>query len=254
MEAFPRPTRRVARYVRSRHFRRRAPRRAPDLGTERPQAISSWRQRPDSVVLVAEGDLQDDERGGFNQRRLRTSFYPAKRALDLRDAVVYDSFGGREYSDSPRAIHEELVRRGAPLEHLWVVRDEAFRVPENAVGLRHGSTGVLRSAGPSPLRRGERLLAELVPAQARPDLRADVARLPAEDERLLAGPTARRAPRLPSRAGPEAGELAVRRVAGPRQRRRFSSTPFPLDRSCSKRACPGRICCTVRTATGWPRM
>ncbi len=93
----------------------------------------------DTVVLVAEGDLRDDERGGFNQRRLRTSFYPAKRALDLRDAVVYDSFGGREYSDSPRAIHEELARRGAPFEHLWVVRDEAFRVPENAVGLRHGS-------------------------------------------------------------------------------------------------------------------
>jgi CDP-glycerol glycerophosphotransferase len=93
----------------------------------------------DSVVLVAEGDLRDDERGGFNQRRLRTSFYPAKRALDLRDAVVYYSFGGREYSDSPRAIHEELVRRGAPLEHLWVVRDQAFGAPENAIGLRHGS-------------------------------------------------------------------------------------------------------------------
>ena len=93
----------------------------------------------DTVTLAVERDLRDDERGGFNQRRLRGSFYPSKRVLDLRDAVVYDSFGGREYSDSPRAIHEELVRRGAPLEHLWVVRDEAFRVPETAVALRQGS-------------------------------------------------------------------------------------------------------------------
>jgi CDP-glycerol glycerophosphotransferase len=93
----------------------------------------------ESVALVAERDLEADERGGVNQRRLRTSFYRAERERDLRGAVVYECFGGREYSDNPRAIHEELVRRGAPLEHLWVVRDAAFTVPESAVALRHAS-------------------------------------------------------------------------------------------------------------------
>jgi CDP-glycerol glycerophosphotransferase len=32
--------------------------------------------------------------------------------------VVYNSFNGR-YSDNPRAIYEELARRGAGYEHLW---------------------------------------------------------------------------------------------------------------------------------------
>jgi CDP-glycerol glycerophosphotransferase len=92
-----------------------------------------------SAALVVEPDLTVDERGGFNQRRLRTDFYPAKRAGGLRDAVVYDCFGGCAFADSPRAIHDELVRRGAPFEHLWVVRDAAFDVPDTASVLREGS-------------------------------------------------------------------------------------------------------------------
>jgi CDP-glycerol glycerophosphotransferase len=90
-------------------------------------------------VLSVERDLAEGERGGFSQRKLGTSFYPRQREARLRDAVVYESFGGRAYSDSPRAIHEELVRREAPLEHLWVVRDGAFQVPSTARPLRRGS-------------------------------------------------------------------------------------------------------------------
>ena len=93
----------------------------------------------DSAALAVERDLDDDERGGFQQRVLRSSVYASQRAGELRDAVVYDCYGGREYSDSPRALHEELVSRGAPFEHLWIVRDAAFRVPETAVPVRHGS-------------------------------------------------------------------------------------------------------------------
>ncbi|MGH3023383.1 MAG: CDP-glycerol glycerophosphotransferase family protein [Gaiellaceae bacterium] len=93
----------------------------------------------DSAALAVERDLDDDERGGFQQRRLRTSVYAAERERELRAAVVYDCFGGREYSDSPRAIHEELVARDAPLEHLWIVRDAAFEVPATAVPVRRGS-------------------------------------------------------------------------------------------------------------------
>ena len=35
--------------------------------------------------------------------------------------VVYNSFNGR-YSDNPRAIYEELARRGAAHEHLWTAK------------------------------------------------------------------------------------------------------------------------------------
>jgi CDP-glycerol glycerophosphotransferase len=90
-------------------------------------------------VLSVERDLSDGERGGFAQRTLRTSYYPSQRQGRLRPAVVYECFGGTQYSDSPRAIHEELVRRETPLEQLWVVRDAAFVVPETARPLRQGS-------------------------------------------------------------------------------------------------------------------
>ena len=91
------------------------------------------------AVLHVQRDLDDDERGAFNQRRLRDTAYAARRSESLRDAVVYTSFGGRQYSDSPRAIHEELVRRGAPLDHYWIVRDGMCEVPETATVVRAGS-------------------------------------------------------------------------------------------------------------------
>jgi CDP-glycerol glycerophosphotransferase len=90
-------------------------------------------------VLDAGRDLDDDERGLYNQQRLQARVYAPARTAPLRDAVVYSSFIGRQYSDSPRAIHEELVRRGAPLKHLWVVRDGRCAVPDTATVLREGS-------------------------------------------------------------------------------------------------------------------
>ncbi len=91
------------------------------------------------ALLSVQRDLAEDERGRFHQGRLQASAYRAARSAPLRDAVVYASFLGRQYSDSPRAIHEELVRREMPLEHLWVVRDGQCNVPESATVLREGS-------------------------------------------------------------------------------------------------------------------
>ncbi|MEJ5945740.1 CDP-glycerol glycerophosphotransferase family protein [Pseudokineococcus basanitobsidens] len=42
-----------------------------------------------------------------------------------RVRVVYNSFGGR-YADSPRAVHEALLRRGDDVEHVWLL-DERHR-------------------------------------------------------------------------------------------------------------------------------
>jgi CDP-glycerol glycerophosphotransferase len=91
------------------------------------------------AVLVVRRDLDEDERGAYHQRRLRRTVYSPAATAPLRDAVVYSSFLGRQYSDSPRAIHEELVRRDAPVEHLWVVRDGRCSVPASATVLREGS-------------------------------------------------------------------------------------------------------------------
>jgi CDP-glycerol glycerophosphotransferase len=92
------------------------------------------------AVVVAYRDLDDDgERGRFHQRQLRQGVYAPGREQPLRDAVLYMSFGGRQYSDSPRALHEELVRRGSSLDHLWVVRDGRCVVPSTATAIRSGS-------------------------------------------------------------------------------------------------------------------
>ena len=99
--------------------------------------LGVWQQGP--LVLAVERDLDDGERGGLAQRRLRMTDYPAARRGELRSAVLYESFGGRECSDSPRAVYEELVRREAPFEHLWVVDDAAFVAPEGSTAIRKGS-------------------------------------------------------------------------------------------------------------------
>jgi CDP-glycerol glycerophosphotransferase len=93
----------------------------------------------DSAALVVARNLELDESGPYHQRRLREQVYVARRHEPLRDAVLYTSFHGRQYSDSPRAIHEELVRRNAPLEHLWVVADGQCEVPGSANVVRDGS-------------------------------------------------------------------------------------------------------------------
>ena len=93
----------------------------------------------DRALLAIERDLDDDERSMFHQRQLEEHGYRARRAAPLRDAVVYVSFGGRQCSDSPLRIHEELVRRGAPFEHLWVVHDGMVRPPQSASVIRTGS-------------------------------------------------------------------------------------------------------------------
>jgi CDP-glycerol glycerophosphotransferase len=95
--------------------------------------------RDGDAVLLVDRDRDAGERGRRQQRRLRATVYGGGRGAPLRDAVVYLCYGGRQYADNPRAIHEELVRRGAPLEHLWVVRDGRCRVPGTAAVLRSGS-------------------------------------------------------------------------------------------------------------------
>ncbi|WP_103513481.1 bifunctional glycosyltransferase/CDP-glycerol:glycerophosphate glycerophosphotransferase [Streptomyces sp. SM10] len=82
----------------------------------------------DRLCLHSGSALAPEDRGAYGQRRLRER-YASARGGELRDAVLYSSFDGRQYSDSPRAVHEELVRRSTGVEHLWVVRDQQAAVP-----------------------------------------------------------------------------------------------------------------------------
>ncbi|MEY9969326.1 CDP-glycerol glycerophosphotransferase [Streptacidiphilus sp. MAP12-16] len=102
----------------------------------RGKKVALRRRWHDYLLLTSESDLTDEEAGPYHQRMLRTKHYPAARTKPLREAVLYDAFTGGAYADSPRAIHEELVRRGSDLEHLWVVADLQAEIPATAKPVR----------------------------------------------------------------------------------------------------------------------
>jgi CDP-glycerol glycerophosphotransferase len=90
----------------------------------------------DRLSMLVHSAMPDHARGPYRQKILRTKEYQAARRRPVRPAVLFDAFKGTQYSDSPRALHEELVRRGADLEHLWVVRDDQVQVPASATPVR----------------------------------------------------------------------------------------------------------------------
>ncbi|MFC7014711.1 CDP-glycerol glycerophosphotransferase family protein [Streptomyces viridiviolaceus] len=90
----------------------------------------------DRLSLLVHSAMPDNARGPYRQKLLRTKAYPAARRQRVRPAVLFDAFKGTQYSDSPRALHEELLRRGVDLEHLWVVRDDQVQVPPSAIPIR----------------------------------------------------------------------------------------------------------------------
>ncbi|MGS2643476.1 CDP-glycerol glycerophosphotransferase family protein [Streptosporangium sp. LJ11] len=89
----------------------------------------------DEAVFTVSDDLRASGRPK-QQRLLREDFYPARSREPLRPAVLFDSYGGRQFSDSPKAIYEELVRRGADLEFMWIVRDGQVELPEGVTPVR----------------------------------------------------------------------------------------------------------------------
>ncbi|GAA3607654.1 CDP-glycerol glycerophosphotransferase family protein [Marihabitans asiaticum] len=87
-------------------------------------AITSARRERSIRELVTGSEL-----GALLIRRARRHrwYFPAMRRLlalarllPARDAVLFESGIGKQYSDSPRAIYEELVRRGDPRTKVWV--------------------------------------------------------------------------------------------------------------------------------------
>ncbi|MFC7302834.1 CDP-glycerol glycerophosphotransferase family protein [Streptomyces monticola] len=90
----------------------------------------------DRCSLLVHSAMPDNARGPYRQKLLRTKAYPAARRKSVRPAILFDAFKGTQYSDSPRALHEELVRRGVGLDHLWVVRDDQVEVPPTATAVR----------------------------------------------------------------------------------------------------------------------
>lgn len=92
----------------------------------------------DQLVLESGPALDVRERGGYHERLLRERF-AALRGGPRHDTILFSSFDGRQYSDSPRAVHEELLGRDSPFEHLWAVRDQQAALPAGVRAVAYGS-------------------------------------------------------------------------------------------------------------------
>ncbi|QVQ53943.1 CDP-glycerol glycerophosphotransferase family protein [Spiractinospora alimapuensis] len=100
----------------------------PHKGSTRTFTVD--RRFGDRIFLASGSPLRPEDRGSYHQRRLKEDFAREQRQLPLRNTVFYYNYHGRQFSDSPRAIHEELLRRGIEIdEHLWGVEDGQVQLP-----------------------------------------------------------------------------------------------------------------------------
>lgn len=100
------------------------------------------RTRSDAVRVRIDPPLRDDERGAFAQMQLRRAYQVMPPVTEDPTheprPVYYECYYGVSCTDSARAIHDELVRRGAPVRHVWGVADHSVPVPPGAEAvLRH---------------------------------------------------------------------------------------------------------------------
>jgi CDP-glycerol glycerophosphotransferase len=73
---------------------------------------------------------RESDAGGRNQELRRVRDYPRARTRPLTDAVLFQAWGGKQYSCSPRAIFEEMRRQGRDERLVWVRRNTSVDVPE----------------------------------------------------------------------------------------------------------------------------
>ncbi|MBP2704799.1 CDP-glycerol glycerophosphotransferase family protein [Microbispora sp. RL4-1S] len=92
--------------------------------------------RDADLMLVIRPALGPDERGPYATRRRRAAPRPAG---PLRNAALFDSYGGGQYSCNPRAVSEELGRHDPGVELVWVTRDGQFTVPDGVRTVLYGS-------------------------------------------------------------------------------------------------------------------
>ena len=97
--------------------------------------------------LVADGGGPWRDRGAFNEKVARKVHYRVARRLPLSDTVFFEAWKGRQYSDSPRAVFEELVRRGDTRRAVWAVEDHGVEVPDGVETVVTGSRAYYRALG-----------------------------------------------------------------------------------------------------------
>lgn len=84
--------------------------------------------------------FRDDERGRYWQRHIHASVWASPKSAGgeshgLEDAVVFESFGGKQISDSVLAVCNEITRRNLELRLYWSVADMGIPIPAGTTPL-----------------------------------------------------------------------------------------------------------------------
>ena len=153
----------------------RAETRSPSSCVHRPRTSSA-----SSPTAAAPGGTV----GPFNQTIARKVHYRVARRLPLTDTVFFEAWKGRQYSDNPRAIHEELVRRGDERRLVWAVEHHGVEVPDGVETVVVGSRAYYRALGRARWVVSNDSMPKYYAKREGSRLRPDVARHPAQADRL----------------------------------------------------------------------
>jgi CDP-glycerol glycerophosphotransferase len=104
--------------------------------------LRSSSQHELQLVVDGAGDFRD--RGALHAERNRKYFYRVQRRFPIEDTIFFEAWKGKQYSDNPRAIFEELQRRGDPRECVWAVAHHGVEVPEGVTTVVTGSRDYYR--------------------------------------------------------------------------------------------------------------
>lgn len=110
----------------------------PELIAFRYANVQFWSTPQNTVAVTVGPPLGTEERGKFRQRELQQSF--ASQVQELRqDSVVFESFGGKFCTDSPKALSDELHRQSPEKRIYWSIEDYSVSFPHYAIPVVRGS-------------------------------------------------------------------------------------------------------------------
>ncbi|WP_017588464.1 bifunctional glycosyltransferase/CDP-glycerol:glycerophosphate glycerophosphotransferase [Nocardiopsis ganjiahuensis] len=90
-------------------------------------------------VLWLGSVLRSEEQGAYAQQVLREETYPRLRRKPVLPGILFDSYSGKQFSDSPRDMYEELRRRGVDTPMSWMVRQRQLALPHGLTEVRTAS-------------------------------------------------------------------------------------------------------------------
>jgi CDP-glycerol glycerophosphotransferase len=113
--------------------------------------LGRLRSRPlGARVWQQAGDLRRNLRTRLNERKTKLAWYNKvfSRLPISKRTIVFESHMGKQFSDSPRAIYEELKRSGAAFRPVWVYAgDHPNGFPTDVKLVRRQSYPYLRELG-----------------------------------------------------------------------------------------------------------